>query len=167
MRLALGKCFPPNLSFLTGEVIDSRGHRSRQTDIVAVSQHHPGQLSTELPNLFLVEGVRDAGEVKSVLTSVELDKALKASQEFKRLRVRYQVGSTIRGDPNPADNRYVRCPPYFIVALESRLTLETIGTRVLAHQQRHGLASGELVDSIFILSRGWVIDFGEGDEKVL
>jgi hypothetical protein len=41
-RGALGKCLPVNLQFGHGEIVDSLGHRSNQTDVVIVSRDHPG-----------------------------------------------------------------------------------------------------------------------------
>src|SRR3954454_14882631 len=59
-----------------GEIVDSDGHRSAQTDVVIVEPDHPFTFTEDQPGLFFIDGVAAAGEVKSVLTSGELDRTL-------------------------------------------------------------------------------------------
>jgi hypothetical protein len=51
-RTSLARCLPISLGFGHGEVIDSMGNRSKQTDAVILSRDHPGTFAPELPNLF-------------------------------------------------------------------------------------------------------------------
>ena len=68
-RKSLARCLPISLAFGHGEVIDSMGSRSKQTDAVILSRDHPDAFTPELPNLLYVEAVLAAAQVKSVLTS--------------------------------------------------------------------------------------------------
>jgi len=69
-----------------GEVVDTHGHRSRETDVVVVNEEHPPLFSPELHGLFYVEGVSAAAEVKSVLDSKGLTDALEKGKVFKQLQ---------------------------------------------------------------------------------
>jgi Domain of unknown function (DUF6602) len=162
-REALAKCLPVSLQFGHGEIVDSLGHRSNQTDVVIVSRDHPGTFSPDLPELFYVEAVLAAGEIKAILTSDELDRALQKSETFKHLQIVPQNGALALG--NPGSNRYFRCPPFFLLAYESQLKIETVSERILAYQNCRGLRPGQLVDAVFLLDRGWLINFGDGAEE--
>lgn len=162
-RRALTSCLPVNLQFGHGEVIDSLGHRSNQTDVVIVSHDHPGTFVADLPELFYVEAVLAAGEVKAILTSGELESTLEKSRIFKRMQVVEQTGALVLGDPDK--DRYFRCPPNFLFAYESQLKLETLRERILAFETNAGLRLGELLDAVFVLDQGWLINFGDGNER--
>jgi hypothetical protein len=164
-RTALASCLPVNLQFGNGEVIDSLGHRSKQTDVVIVSREHPGTFTPELPELFYVEAVLAAGEVKAILTSDELATALSNSVSFRQLEIVHQVGSIAMTPRNPAENRYYRCPPFFLFAYESQLTLETVRDRIRAFQNNASLHDEGLINGVFLLDRGWLINFGDGHEE--
>jgi len=82
MRSFLRDYLPRRLEVGHGEVIDTFGQRSRQTDVVLATEDHPYTFKPESPGLFFVEGVAAAAEVKSVLTSGELDGALQNALAF-------------------------------------------------------------------------------------
>lgn len=104
-----------------------------------------------------------SGEIKAILTGEELDRSLAKSENFKRLQIVPQAGAVALG--NPGNNRYFRCPPFFLFAYESQLKMETVSERILAYQTSRGLGLGQLVDSVFLLDRGWIINFGDGTEE--
>jgi len=158
----LRKYLPRRLEIGQGEIIDSRGKRSKQTDIVIVSEDHPFTFTPELPGLFFVDGVCAAGEVKTVLTSQELDVVLKNSCQFKRLKIEPGKGTMICANPSDI-KRFYECPPWFLVAFESQLTLPNILTEIDRFAIRAKVRSGKLVDAVFILDRGWLINFGDGE----
>jgi hypothetical protein len=157
---------PISLSFGHGEVIDSLGNRSRQTDAVVLSRDHPGTFTPELPNLFYVEAVLAAAQVKSVLTTGELRSTLGESVAFKRLRVHNQVGTMVACRGNPAQDRYALCPPFFLFAYSSQLTLDKVRHTVADYRQDQNLDHGELVDAIFLLGRGCVVNVGDRGEAL-
>jgi hypothetical protein len=56
-----------------GEIIDTNGTRSRQIDVIVATDDHPFRVPASIPGLYIVEGVYAAGEIKTVLTTTELD----------------------------------------------------------------------------------------------
>jgi hypothetical protein len=92
LRSFLRKYLPRRLELGHGEVVDSFGNRSKQTDVVIATKDHPFTFTTESPGLFFVEGVAAGGEVKTVLTSVELSSAIENARAFKRMRQKVPKG---------------------------------------------------------------------------
>jgi hypothetical protein len=60
-------------------------------------------------------------------------------------------------------HRYYKNPPYFLFAYESQLTIETIATRVAATNHHENGRSGEAIDGVFVLGKGYVLNFGYGE----
>ena len=160
LRTFLREYLPHRLEVSHGEVIDTTQNRSKETDVVIVSEDHPFTFTRDLPGLFFVEGVCAAGEVKSILTSDEFDLALKSSLKFKQLKV-HELDGTLTCT-NPSDEeRFYTCPPWFLFAYESQLSLSTIRERAELKAQEVSTPIG-LVDGIFVLDRGWAINCGDG-----
>jgi hypothetical protein len=159
-REFLREYLPRRLAVGHGEIVDLKGERSRQTDVVIVSEDHPFTFTPDLPGLFFIEGVCGAGEVKTTLTASELGKALESSCQFKRLEPQPAAGMV---HSNPSDlERFYKCPPWFLVAFESQLTLAAIAERTKQFTRDEGLEPTRLLDAVFVLGRGWVINFGDG-----
>lgn len=159
-RSFLCQYLPRRLEVGQGEIIDSNGRRSSQTDVVVVSEDHPYTFTPDQPGLFFVDGVLAAGEVKTKLTSMELNKALKNSKRFKKLEmvIRGNIASTTESDIN----RFFRCPPWFLIAFESQLTLSSIHKKIVEFQTVEVIDDNRLIDAVFILDCGWIINFGDG-----
>lgn len=161
-RTFLRKYLPMRLSIAQGEVVDKSGVRSGQTDVVIANEDHPFTFSADEPGLFFVEGVTAGGEVKSVLTSASLTEAIESSRRWKKLRIKPSADAMIR--TNPADrDRFYSCPPYFLMAMESELSLEGAHARLAAEGSFGNAPHGNVLDAVFLLDRGWVIDFGDGN----
>ena len=139
-----------------GEIVDSLGERSAQTDIVIVTDEHPFTFTADQPGLFFMEGVFAVGEVKSILTSQELEKTVANALKFRELKSTPR-GMTIllRSMNESYDERFVGNPPYFLFAFESQLTRETIVKRLVT-QNKHS------IDAVFILNQGVILDLGDG-----
>ena len=139
-----------------GEVVDSQKNRSTQTDIVIVTDEHPFTFTADEPGLFFVEGVFALAEVKSVLTSQELDKTIVNALKFRDLKCASRGLVVLLRSMNESDhNRFVGNPPYFLFAFESQITKETIAKRLIAQGKRS-------IDAVFILNQGAILDFGDG-----
>lgn len=152
---------PRRLEIGRGEIIDTKGRRSRQTDLVIVNEDHPLTFTSDRPGLFFIEGVIAAGEVKTILTSSELDNALKSSVQFKQLEV-YPARGT-QAHTNPSDlERFYKRRPWFLIAFDSQLSLSGIKNNIDTYQKTHLIENNKLLDGVFVLSRGWVINFGDG-----
>jgi hypothetical protein len=147
-----------------GEIIDCEGQRSTQTDVVIVSEDHPFTFTSDLPGLFFIEGVCAAGEVKTNLTSTELEKAIKNSCQFKQLET--DPGQGTLASANPSDlERFYKRPPWFLVAFESQLTLSNIQSEIEEFGSKNSVEPNKLIDAVFVLGRGWVINFGDGKDS--
>lgn len=157
------RCFiPRRLAVGTGEVIDRNGGRSAQTDIIIANEDHPFTFAGDDPGLFFIEGVSGAGEVKAVLTSAHLDSTIESSRRFKKLVAEPGMNSTVSANPVELE-RFYRTPPFFLLALESQLTLDTVW-KTLASKGHYGNpATPRQLDAVFILGQGGLIDCGQGD----
>ena len=160
-REFLREYLPRRLAVGHGEVIDTHGERSRQTDCVIATEDHPFTFSETQAGLFFVEGVAAVAEIKSVLTSDELDRTIDASRQFKKLRIEPGHGTTILTQPADRDRYYV-CPPYFLFAFESNLTVATICERLSLESESPGGVRTDLLDAVFVLNRGHAINLGKG-----
>jgi hypothetical protein len=159
-REFLRKYLPRRLAVGHGEVVDLEGRRSRQTDVVIVTEDHPFTFTPDQAGLFFIEGVCGAGEVKTTLTGAELDKALRNSRRFKGLESQPLTGLTYS---SPSDQeRFCRCPPWFLLAFDSQLSLGRILEKTVQFTVDRGLQATGLLDAVFILGRGWVMNFGDG-----
>jgi hypothetical protein len=161
IRSFLREYLPRRLGVGHGEVIDASGGRSPQTDIVIVTDDHPFTFPRDLPGLFFIEGVCGAGEVKTVVDKPELADAFEKARRFKALRAQRAPGTLFAGNASDRD-RFYTSPAYFLVAIESKVSLEAVATQ-LAEKGRYGAAGYPGgIDGVFLLDRGWAIDFGDG-----
>jgi uncharacterized protein DUF6602 len=166
MREFLVQYLPSRMRVGQGEVIDTLGSRSTQTDIVIADEDHPAIFTKDQPGLFFVEGVVGAGEVKSILTSDGLAKSLVNSRQFKQLRNCHLPGDAIVGLGDPAQDPFRLCPPYFLVAFESQLSLASIHERALAADTEANQQSESVLDAIFVLGTGCVMNLRDGTGRV-
>ena len=157
-REFLAEYLPRALAVGQGEIIDTSDRRSGQVDVVIADIDHPFTFTPSEPGLFLIEGVTAAGEVKAVLTSTELDGALANAARFKALEAAHQAGNMIHASPSDVA-RFYNHRPYFLMAFESQLTIATVAERVAEYASEHSVT---VFDAVFLLDRGWAIDFGDG-----
>jgi hypothetical protein len=94
-----------------------------------------------------------------VLTSDELNKALANAARFKTIRPAHVEGSLITATQSDIA-RFYDGRPYFLVALESQLTAGTVLEKVIEFESEHGAPT---FDGVFLLGRGWAINFGDGE----
>jgi len=160
-RELLLEYLPRRLEIGRGEIIDTKGRRSRQTDLVIVNEDHPLTFTPDQPGLFFIEGVIAAGEVKTTITSSELDDALKNSVQFKQLEV--YPGRGTRAHTNPSDlERFYKRRLWFLIAFSSQLSLSGIRNNIETFLKANEIENNRLLDAVFVLDRGWVINFGDG-----
>lgn len=163
-RQFFSEYLPRSVAVGNGEIIDSEERRSNQTDVVIVNEEHPLTFGRDTVGLFFIEGVCAAGEVKTTLTSKELEDSLNKSFNFKKLEL--AEGMIIPLSTNPSDlARYYKHPPFFLVALESQLKLSSIEERLKSFLQEKGLDNNSvnaILDGAFVVDQGWIINFGDG-----
>jgi hypothetical protein len=159
LRFFLRQYMPRRFSIGTGEVVDSQGARSSQTDVVIANEDHPFTFSDEEPGLFFVEGVSAAAEVKAVLTREQLQTTIENSRSWKRLLVNPGKGTTAHANPED-QQRFYQTPPYFLFAFESQLSLATIEKVLLEAGSYADTPMQRQLDAVLVLDRGAIIDFG-------
>jgi hypothetical protein len=163
LRLILARYLPKKFSVGQGEVIDTEGRRSAQTDIIVANEYQPIIYPETEPGIFFIEGVDAAGEVKSILTGDELDRAVANSKRFKTLKALDPIGMRMA---IPADlPRYHTRRPWFLFAYESQLNLETTAQRIQESAAKLGTEGDFQLDALFVLNRGVLINLGDGEES--
>ena len=154
---------PRNKSVGHGEIIDSFGGCSPQIDVVITYDHHPFSFNETTAEVFFIEGVAAIGEVKTCLTTQELRKTISSSKKTKKLKRFIAKDSTFQ-IPAGFDQRYLTVPPFFLFAYESKITLDKI--RKILGEEKHinesPIDGTRFVDGIFVLERGYVLDFYPG-----
>jgi hypothetical protein len=147
-----------------GEVIDTYGNRSSQTDVVIVNEDHPFTFSENRPGKFFVEGVVAGGEIKSTLTGKELKDAISKSKAFKQLTVNSRTRLMWKEFPYEDTIRFHQHRAYFLVAMESQLTLSTIERRLVEAADQEGIHPYGLLDVVLIVETGEVlVNLGKGN----
>lgn len=158
-REFLSRFLPNRFTVGHGEVIDSLASVSAQTDVVVANEDHPLIPQTDSPGLFFIEGVAAAGEVKTVLTSSGLADSIKNAARFRTLQLSAGMGSIVQSNPSDLARFYAN-PPWFIFAFESQLHLDSLKKRLSESNEKCG---GRTVDAVFVLNRGQVVDFADGN----
>lgn len=162
-REILAEYLPRSVGVSKGEIIDSYGGRSMETDVVVVSDEHPFTFKSESHALLLIEGVMAAGEVKTRLTSSHLNTSLDNSHAYRTLKMHPGAGRTVLY--NIDAERYQVSPPWFVFSMNSQLKLTTIRDKVERFIQSLGGTGADVnmtLDAVFVLDRGWLINFGDG-----
>lgn len=163
-RLFLRAHLPPSYRIGQGEVIDYRGNRSSQTDVVVADEEQPFQVD-ESPQLFIIEGVAAAAEVKTTLTAEELRDSLRKAERFKVLEAVLGKATMLaspqqRGNPNSDLLRFYRRRPFFVFAYEGAIDQDTL-LEVAASTERPN--EPPPIDAIFILDKGFALNYWDGN----
>jgi hypothetical protein len=157
---------PRYLTVGTGEVIDTHDARSGETDVIVANEDQPFRGNRDEPSVFLVEGVSAAAEIKTRLTTDEVDDAIRKGTKFKELRCFHNQGDQIKTERADLD-RFYNCPPYFLVGFESVVATSTLISKVTAAPWVTPSGSPKQpplppLDAVFILGRGFAINLVEG-----
>jgi hypothetical protein len=163
-RLFLRAHLPPKYRIGHGEVIDYRGNRSNQTDVVVADEEQPLQVD-ESPQLFIIEGVAAAAEVKTKLTAEELRDCLRKAERFKALeavlgKATMLPSPTQRGNPNSDLLRFYRRRPFFVFAYEGAIDENTLLGIAASRDQPN---EPPPIDAIFILDKGFALNYWDGN----
>lgn len=156
----MNEFFPVNLKTGHGEVIDSNGKRSKQTDLIVVdSTLQPFVKNYDnAPNVFLIEAVLCVGEVKAILNNLE-DPVGKCN-EFKLLSPKFSNGD-VRCTNESDAKRFYHKRPFFVFAFESTIKIDNIILKL--NELYTDKAVTEQIDAFFILDKGVIINFGDGN----
>lgn len=111
-----------------GEIVDLSGRRSGQVDIVINNEF---QIPLASIGLHTVEGVSACAEVKTKLTTGELDDILAKGMKLRQLR-NVQSDQNLTFGKDADRQRFHQSPPYFGLALETNVKPETVLDRLNA-----------------------------------
>jgi hypothetical protein len=143
-----------------GEIIDTFGGRSRQMDVVITTQDQPFRQSPNEPGLYIVEAVHAACEVKSKLTTTELEDIVAKGRSIKGLRKTRAEGSEALGKESEVSRWVLGPPPFFGFAFDSDVAPRTLVRRL------SDLGEDSPVDAIFLVGSGSAINYGSGDRTM-
>ncbi|WP_349775158.1 DUF6602 domain-containing protein [Curtobacterium sp. MCSS17_007] len=154
-----------------GEVIDRKGNRTSQLDILILNEDQPFNYPTDQPGVYLAEGVSAIGEVKSALTRTELADIVKKGAQVRALRVVPQKGEIMYSNPSDGP-RYIDSFPYFAVATETTMSrdsiLEALNDLAPVPDYEPEDASPGLapLDALFVLGTGAFLNLGNGKGEI-
>ncbi len=169
VRQFLNGHLPKHLTVGTGDVLDRDGTRSNRIDVVVANEDQPFRCGINQSNLFVIEGVVAAGEVRHALDAAGLDEAIDAGRRFKKLRNRYCTSDATFSNSSDVA-RFYECPPFFLIASELSMAVEPLLSRLAgATAQRSATGGGTAlapIDAVFVLGQGCAIDTGDGTGSV-
>jgi hypothetical protein len=145
-----------------GEIIDTHGKRSGQLDVVVSDELQPFSFPEGSPGLYLIEGVVGTCEIKSVLTTDELEDVIKKAKQFKPLK-KSQVKGELAIGKNPATDRFYHRPPFFALAFDNTVRPQTIVDRLSAVADDDEAPNGG-PDALFVLGQGFALNLGDGTD---
>ena len=140
------------------------GKRSRQTDIVIANEGQPPIFSDwEHANMFIIEGVAAAGEVKTSLQSIDqLKDTFNKGTTFKNILAEPPKQSLMFSSREDT-RRFVYQRPYFAIFFESKVRLETVLSSLREWDSEVRAIQRPSIDALFLLDRGSVVHFGNAD----
>jgi hypothetical protein len=163
-RLFLRGHLPPKFRVGHGEVIDTKGRRSLQTDVIVADEEQPFPIDDN-PQLLIIEGVAAGAEVKANLTTKDLADAINKGRRFKELEaipgkwIALASDTSKHGQPNSDLVRFYRHRPYFLFAYETEVADETLTRQLDDAAEANSLPP---LDAVFILSRGLTVNLWDG-----
>jgi len=139
------------------EIIDSFGNRSDEIDIAVNNKYQP--FSAEYGQPLIAEGVDFVVQAKKTITSQEMDRIVRNARRLKVLQRKHNKDDKFYMSIEDVEYLVTRIP-YLVVAVDSQLTLEAIAQKLKDSYEENQLE--EQPDVIFVLDRGFVINFREG-----
>ena len=139
------------------EILDSEGNSTDEIDIGVANQYQP--FSSEFGQPMLAEGVDFVIQVKKTITSQEIPRIIKNCQSLKKIRRKHNDTDQVFGKLEDFEYLVDRIP-YLVVSADSQLTLETIAEKLTTEYNNKDFEYQP--DIIFVLNRGFIINFREG-----
>jgi hypothetical protein len=161
---------PEAVSYHSGEIFDSQTGKSGQIDIVLHPNTSPKLNVYGAINLFPVETVLAAIEVKSALCDeVEINKVITACHKVKKLERKWKRGSSQTVSFNTGKFINVNSVPYIVFAYKG-CTDKTFYKHMEAHaktiNQNKKIEHEYLPDLILVLNRGYCLEKKQSDEDI-
>lgn len=139
------------------EIIDSYGNHTDEIDVCICNQYQP--FSAKYGQPLIAEGVDFVIQVKKTITTQEIDRIVKNCARLKKLIRKHNESDKVFGKIEDVEF-FVDRIPYIVVAVDSQLTLETIVEKLNAEYNKANFQSQP--DAVFVLNRGFIINFREG-----
>jgi len=139
------------------EIIDSFGNRTDEIDIAVNNNYQP--FSAEKGQPLIAEGIDFVIQAKKTITTQEMDRIVRNARRLKALQRKHNKDDKFYMSIEDA-KYFVTRIPYLVVAVDSQLTLETIAQKLKDSYEENKLE--EQPDVIFVLDRGFIINFHEG-----
>ncbi|MCP2293621.1 hypothetical protein APR11_000025 [Nocardia amikacinitolerans] len=167
VRDVLRKYLPRHYGVGQGEIYDAFGDGTGQVDVIITNPDHPFAYPDDVVGPHLLDGIAAVGEVKSVLTTSELEKVIASATRFKTLRPTAQMGDRVLNQSNEFTKETLALPPYFLVVFENRVAIDTL-RKTLTLAPHAPVPSGKdgpaqhPVDAVFVLGKHVLINTRSG-----
>lgn len=146
-----------NFNSIGVEIIDCYGNHTDEIDVCINNQYQP--FSAKYGQPLIAEGVDFVIQVKKTITSQEIPRIIKNCERLKILKRKSNINDKLFGKIEDAEY-FVERIPYIVVAVDSQLTLETISSNLTESFKWTNFHLQP--DAIFVLNRGFIINFREG-----
>lgn len=155
----LEQYLPRNISVCTGEIIDSDGNRSRQSDVIVFdTATAPRFLTSGDTNVLPIECVYSVFEVKTYLNKSEIEAAFANMCSLKELKKIAYFPTTVTTTKSLYGKISERWPVnFFLFAFESD-GLDTILTHVKDLNSKQPL--DKRIDMVCVLDKGLIVNTG-------
>lgn len=140
------------------QIIDSTGASSSEIDVCICNNDQP--FAPCPGQIVIAEGVDFVVQVKAILSTKEIARSLRNCESVKRLIRKTHAGDMVYSAEKDIPH-YVDRIPYFIIAFESELKLESAAERLYESLQETPLENQP--DALFILNQGVIFNFRTGE----
>lgn len=174
-RDVLRQYMPASFGVGHGTVYDAYDDESRQTDVIITNADHPISYPDDKSGAYIIDGASAVGEVKSVLTTAELDNCIEKASVFKRLRPTTREGDHMTSPQVRALYEEMGgTPPFFVIAFENKVAMTTLHQRLSAmtpipvpdgkgFDDGKGNAPQPPIDAVCLLGEGVMWNLRPGD----
>lgn len=150
----------------SGEIIDTRGHVSRQEDVLVIDPTTPPLVDKTNYRVVPVECVHGVIEVKSRLTTTQLDGAHTNITEAKKLQkqaFKPQSGPILR-ETHLFGRAWNHFPTYGTIFAYDAIDLRTLRKRLDDLNQDQPLH--QRVDSVWVLNQGMIVNWSDDQNQI-
>ncbi|MEV0769962.1 DUF6602 domain-containing protein [Nocardia salmonicida] len=167
VRDVLRRYLPRHYGVGQGEIYDAFGDGTGQVDVIITNPDHPFAYPDDEVGPHLLDGVAAVGEVKSVLTTGELDKVITSATRFKTLRPTPQKGDRILNQSKEFTAETLGLPPYFLVVFDNRVAIDTLRERLTKASLAPVPAGKDSppqhpIDAVFVLGKHVLLNHRSG-----
>jgi len=165
VRNFLKEFLPPTFMLGKGEIIDSKGNRSSQVDVIICNQYHPLTISSSGRGLFFAEGVVCVIEIKSDLSNKEeIERAVRQVESIKKLERKPTKGDLMFG--SEYDQERIKRIPSLIFTYQSP-SLSTLKLNIKESHEKLKIPIEETLDAVISLEKGIIYNIKSERDKLM